>query len=606
MSAIGGRPTPAPPRTPLIAWWVFPLCLLVFVATTTVPFGGAMSGLLSGHGFAWPAGPFGLGGYKALVMSPGDPAARWPSQPVPGGPVLTWICMAIGLIISGACAGIAESIAQNRAHRKKAKTSGLGDDRELLRLQMNEKGATERARNDFRSLQDRPIRSIDSQAAAVRLGSNVLTGTPIYLQHRDCVLCEAPTGAGKTSRVAIQRCWDAPGFLLATTTKRDLIASTWRYRSALGQAEIFDPEGLIGHPDPLRWSLLAGCDDEETAARRAEAWVKAVPMGDTKDSSFWEGKAKTLMRCYLHAAAHRGKGLAAVCSWVTNRRASEPLEILDSVNPAWAAEIRQIVEAQSDSSDDMFHAVATLVEPLSNPRLLAAVDTPADESVDLEQLVLGGPNTLYLVSKGTSGSVAPIVAVFAAEVYHILDRASLRTRRERLDPPARLVLDEVNTVAPIPGLPNMMNDTGGRGISIWAFAHNKAQNIQRWGNAEGELFTDSAPVRLILPGLSGDRELAELSRLCGTIDEYEPITDPTHTPRLRTRNVMEPSDIRQMPTDHALLVARGAAPFVVHLPTVWENKPWRKEVDASKALFDKVAPLLGSDGDGDTDVRVWA
>ena len=104
MSAIGGRPTPAPPRTPLIAWWVFPLCLLVFVATTTVPFGGAMSGLLSGHGFAWPAGPFGLGGYKALVMSPGDPAARWPSQPVPGGPVLTWICMAIGLIISGACA----------------------------------------------------------------------------------------------------------------------------------------------------------------------------------------------------------------------------------------------------------------------------------------------------------------------------------------------------------------------------------------------------------------------------------------------------------------------------------------------------------------------
>ena len=606
MSAIGGRPTPAPPRTPLIPWWVFPLCLVLFVATATVPFGAAMSGLLAGHGFAWPAGPFGVGGYKAIVMSPGDPAAQWPSTPVPGGPVLTWVCMAVGFVIAGGLSGVAEFIAQNRAQRKKAAQSGLGNDRELLRLQMNEKGATERARNDFRSLQDRPLRSIDSQAAAIRLGSNVLTGTPIYLQHRDCVLCEAPTGAGKTSRVAIQRCWDAPGFLLATTTKRDLIASTWRYRSALGQAEIFDPEGLIGHPDPLRWSLLAGCQDEETAARRAEAWVKAVPMGDTKDSSFWEGKAKTLMRCYLHAAAHRGKGLAAVCSWVTNRRASEPLEILDSVNPAWAAEIRQIVEAQSDSSDDMFHAVATLVEPLSNPRLLAAVDTPADESVDLEELVLGGPNTLYLVSKGTSGSVAPIVAVFAAEVYHILDRASLRTRSERLDPPARLVLDEVNTVAPIPGLPNMMNDTGGRGISIWAFAHNKAQNIQRWGNAEGELFTDSAPVRLILPGLSGDRELAELSRLCGTIDEYEPITDPTHTPRLRTRNVMEPSDIRQMPTDNALLVARGAAPFLVHLPTVWENKPWRKEIDASKALFDKVAPPLGSDGDGNTDVRVWA
>ena len=595
MSAIGGRPTPAPPRTPLIAWWVFPLCLVLFVATATVPFGAAMSGLLAGHGFAWPAGPFGFGGYKAVVTSPGDPAAQWPSTPVPGGPVLTWVCMAVGFVIAGGLAGVAEAIAQNRAQRKKGAQSGLGNDRELLRLQMNEKGAVERARKDFRSLSDRSVRSIDAMAAAVLVGKNVLTGSPIYAQHRDGFLVEGPTGSGKTWRLAVQRCWDAPGFLFATSTKRDLIEATWRYRSALGRVEIFDPENLLGYPNRLKWSLLSGCEQEKVAMRRAQALVQAIPMGEgTSDSAYWEDMAAILFQSYLLAAATAGASLVEVKAWVANRRAREPIEVLEKHNPVWAAALRQIAFADSEkSTDEMYKACSRLLAPLADPELMASVNTPLSESVDLEELVLGGPNTIYSVSKGEKNSADPIVAVFAAEVHHILDRGALEVGG-RLDPPARLVLDEVNTVAPIPNLPNLMNDSGGRGIGIWAFAHNKVQNVERWGRDAGALFTDSPPARLVLPGLSGDQELAELSRLCGTIDEYEPITDPTHQPRLRTRNVMEGSDIRQMPVDNALLIIRGAAPFVVHLPTVWEVKQWRREVEASIADFAQIVPPVSS------------
>lgn len=606
MSAPGTRPTPTPPRTPMIAWWVWPLTLAVFVATATIPFAGGLSGLLAGHGFAWPSGPFGAGGYKAVFTSPADPAAAWPSQPVPGGPVLTWLMMIVCFVVAGALAGVGESFAQRRAHNKQGKNSGLGDDRELVRLQMNEKGAAEKARQDFSSLAKRRPSSIDSAAAATYLGDNVIGGSPIFLQHRDCVLCFAQTGAGKTARLAVQRCWDAPGFLLATSTKRDLVEYTYKYRSALGRVEIFDPENLIGHPHPMRWSLLSGCTDERVATRRAEAWVKAVPMGDTKDASFWQGKAQTLMRCYLYAAAAEGLGLDKVRAWVTNRRATQPLEILDIVNTSWAAELRQIVESEADSSEDMFHAVSTLVAPLSDPRLMAAVDTPAAESVDLVDLVLGGPNTLYLLSDGTSGSVAPIVAVLASEVHHLLNRHSQRVPGRRLDPPARLVLDEVNTVAPIPGLPGMINDIGGRGISIWAFAHNRTQMHVRWGQTEGDLFINSAPVRIVLAGMTDDRHLEELSSLSGTIEEYEPITDPQHPPRLRTRRVLEKHEIRQLDSDHGLMITRGAAPFLVHLPTVFARKEWKREIAASTAAFEKVCPSTGEDTDTIAPVRRWA
>lgn len=605
MSAIGGRPTPAPPRTPLIPWWVFPLCLVLFVATATVPFGAAMSGLLAGHGFAWPAGPFGVGGYQAVVMSPGDPAAQWPSTPAPGGPVLTWVCMAVGFVIAGGLAGVAEAMAQNRAQRKKGAQSGLGNDRELLRLQMNEKGAAERARQDFRSLQGRRTGSIDTASAAINVGNNLVGGAPIYLQQRDGVLCFAMSGAGKTSRLAVQRCWDAPGFLLATSTKRDLPEYTYKYRAALGRVEFFDPEGLLEHPHPMQWSLLAGCTDESTAARRAAAWVKAAPMGGTEDASFWEGKATVLMRCYLYAAASSGAGLAAVRAWVTDPRASEPLEILDTVNASYAAELRQIVESDTKSSQDMFHAVSTLVAPLSDPRLLAAVDTPIEDSVDLADLVLGGPNTLYLLSDGSSESVAPIVAVLANEVHHLLHRHSQRVPGRRLDPPARLVLDEVNTVAPIPGLPNMWNDIGGRGISIWAFAHNRDQTIMRWGRTEGDLFIRSAPVTIVLAGMTDNQHLEELSSLSGTVEEYEPVVDPSIPPRLRTRRVLDKNEIRQLEPDQGLLLTRGAAPFVVHLPTVFERKAWKREIEASTRAFEKVCPSSEGDAEGYSGRR-WA
>ena len=580
MTTPGQRRTPAPPRQPVVAWWVLPVTLIAVVAFATVPLGLAISGVLTGHGFAWPAGPFGLGAFRAVFTAPADPGSAWRSQPRPGGPVAAWVSMVVCFIASGALAGVAEHVA----------AAGLGDDREALRLQLDEKGAVARAQRDFSSLKDRKARSIDAAAAATLVGPNVLTHSPVFLQHRDCCLVEGPTGSGKTARVAVQRCWDAPGFLLVTTTKRDLIEYTWRYRSALGRAEVYDPEDLIGFLGGLRWALLAGCDREEVAIRRARAWVRAAPMGEgTKDASFWEGKAAVLMQCFLFAAACEGLGLAAVRAWVSNRHATAPVEILEQRNPGWAADLRQITESKSDSTDDMYNACASLVEPLADPRLLAAVDTPVSESVDLHDLVLGGPNTIYLVSDGGSGSVAPIVAVFAAEVHHLLHHTAIRVGG-RLDPPARLVLDEMNNVAPIPNMPSLMSDSGGRGVSIWAFAHNKVQNVDRWGRTGGELLTDSAPARLILPGLTGDRELAELSALCGTVDEYEPVIDPTHPPRLRTRNVMEKSDIRSMPVDHALLVVRGAAPFVVHLPTVHDSKAWRQEIAASKAEFAKLAP----------------
>ncbi|WP_280494366.1 type IV secretory system conjugative DNA transfer family protein [Nocardia asiatica] len=442
----------------------------------------------------------------------------------------------------------------------------------------------------FQRFTQRP--RLDPAKMAIALGA--LVDDPrqtVYLQHRDAVLVEGPTGSGKTWRLAYQLVDGAPGFVLATTTKsRDVLGATIADRAEVGDVAVFDPEDLTGWPARIRWSILAGCDDPDTAIRRAAALAKAMPMEGAKNSGYFEAKAATLLRCYLHAGALEKRSIREVRQWVSSRTTTVAREILARRLPDWAGELEQILDSGSESSDDVIAAAARLLEPLASPKLLAAIDVPQDESFDVASFVLDSTqrNTLYLVSKGTSGSMAPFVAALAAEVHYIADRASQRHSSGRLDPPVRLVLDEVNNVAPIPDLPGIFSDSGGRGITTWAFAHNQRQNQQRWGDHGGLMLAYSAPAMLILPGMRGD-ELSEISRLIGNRKEWRAtIGRGSPSYQLHDEPIMTAAELREMDTDHALLLYRNAAPVKVHLPTVWQVPQLKRRVQASLREFESV------------------
>jgi hypothetical protein len=88
---------------------------------------------------------------------------------------------------------------------------------------------------------------------------------------------------------------------------------------------------------------------------------------------------------------------------------------------------------------------------------------------------------MYVLSEGGNGSVAPFAAALAAEVFVVANKLSQRRAGRKLDPSLRLVLDELNNMAPIPELPAKMSDSGGRRIQLFAFTHNISQTERRWG-----------------------------------------------------------------------------------------------------------------------------
>ena len=107
-----------------------------------------------------------------------------------------------------------------------------------------------------------------------------------------------PTRSGKTVSVVVPSVVEAPGFVLATSTRGDIIKTTRylrecgvkdRVRGASfgnrgpGTTHIFDPEGVAENdPDTrhnMRWTPLQGCDDPAVAMRRAQTMVAIGGMG---------------------------------------------------------------------------------------------------------------------------------------------------------------------------------------------------------------------------------------------------------------------------------------------------------------------------------------
>ncbi|WP_245688045.1 type IV secretory system conjugative DNA transfer family protein [Rhodococcus phenolicus] len=575
----------ARPSQPVIPVGTGPLVAVIGGVLWSVYVGGAVAGVVTGSGLVWPDGLYGsLSVLRTLVLSPGDPTAGWPEDGRPGSAAVTWVCLIVAALLYITATVVVRANISARQRAKRRRQQGFADPAELRRRGLDRRSAVKAATTNRASLRETPARKIEAHDVATRIGT--LYGehgkdAEVFTQYRDGTLVEGPTGSGKSWRLAWQRIVESVGFVLATTTKPDLLWSSVGQRLAVGPVEVFDPEGITRWPTPMRWSLLAGCDDPDTAIRRADALVQAVPIdGDTKNAGYFSKNAAKYLRCCLYAAAVSGSDVTVFYRWAMQRQVPKVKEILDRDLPTWSVEYSQLGGSGSDSVDDVMSTVSTLLDPLASPKLMAAVNVTTAESVDLEQLIRDG-GTLYLISEGSYGSSAPIVTALAAEAYYLAKEISREYPEERIDPPVRFVLDEVNNVAPIPDLPDKVSDSAGRGISIWVFCHGQEQNIRRWGPSAGRMFTTNSPVRIILPGLGDVNELEQISRLTGERDEW---WAPNQAPR--QTKVMTAPEIRGMPADQALMIYRGSAPALVHLPLVWDIAHWKQRVLDSQEVYD--------------------
>jgi type IV secretory pathway TraG/TraD family ATPase VirD4 len=420
----------------------------------------------------------------------------------------------------------------------------------------------------------------------------------LYASMKDVILLVAPPQTGKTALLG-NTVIDAPGALVATSTKPDIFEHTAAVRS--GPIHVLNPEGLAGIPTTLRWSPIEGCQRPGVAIERAGYLLSGAPSsGDLSDRNFWDGMNARLLRSLLYAAAVAGRDMHALYAWISEPGDETPLRILrrHPRTPAgWESDLEQIRQAPLKTRDSAYLTLAQAFQWMADPDMAAAAcPEPGEPTFSVERF-LADRATLYLLgSERPHGSLGPL---FTALTGHIQERAkhlASQQRHGRLDPPLTMVLDEAALICPVP-LDRWTADSGGRGIVLAIAVQSPSQLYDRWGQRGGETIWNNSNIKLVFGGLGVARDLEDLSVLCG--DRIERSRSHTFGENMRRSTTVSERSVRVLPAHlirqladgRVLLLRRNTPPVIGRIRPVWDRQDVTRARKAGVDPRDKLVVL---------------
>ena len=449
------------------------------------------------------------------------------------------------------------------AMRKRRKYQGTATRRELRR---NLSPAAARKRAAVVSPGLHP-----SQAAVVigRAKGQDLAGS-----REDSYLLVAPPRVGKTGMMA---CWaaDAPGALLATSTRTDLYAHTAIPRARLGDILTLNPGGDGGIPSTLAWSPLDGCQSPAIAIERAGYLMAAAPKDSGGKDAWWDAKGAELLRLMMHAAALGGATMHEAVAWVHDPASREPASILagEFAAPGWDRRLAAMTDDESDQMRGIIASASAALSWMDDPAMARAA-CPSGDGFDAAAFLREGTGTVYLIAADKPhGSVAPYFAAFAANLFETAKWLASHSPGGRLEYPLTFALDEAAITCPVP-LHKWTAEAGGHGITVMAAIQKLSQLKSRWGEHDGATIFGNSTVKVFWGGATDHEDLEAISAVCGMRDTWDHVRNPDggKTKQPRQERAIPPERIRMLGPDQVLVLHRSTRPVVARVEPVWERR----------------------------------
>ncbi|MEZ0070068.1 type IV secretion system protein VirD4 [Streptacidiphilus sp. MAP12-20] len=574
------------------AVWIVPVIGLLLL-TVLLWAAAAVSGLLA-HGrpaaVSWDVAGTAL---RGIVAHPGNPAAAWPRRDGVGGPIAYWASFAALLI--AALYGTWKTY----WWWKRRGADGADGKATAAQLEkaMGEKQALARAASLRPDLYETNPTAIQIRDVAVYIGCADPSQIHLWITIEESMILVAPPREGKTSQIILPEILEFKGTVLATSSKTDVLYNTAELRKEHGPVWVLDPTGLSGWPYQLRWPLTAGCERYQVARKRAETLVATTKSDEgVSNGGYFALNAKTLITCWLHAAALNGRPVADVLAWAADPDNREAVDLLAEKGKHSLAQALagQHTAAEEERSATWRTAQQSFIA-LYDDAVAEIFAPPLDAEVfDIDKF-LTESGTLFLIGEEEEGSAfAPLNAAFAKALFDRAKAIAGRAPNGRLPIPFGCFLDELANVAPLPEIPSLMSVSGSQNIFILAVLQSYAQAEERWGPLGVRKMYAAGTVKLFLGGISDPEELKSYSALTGEFDEdVESISDDgdriSVSTSLRRRPVLEPADIRMIPERGGLVIHRRTPAVHVSFVRAHEGPRAQEIKDATRAARQLVA-----------------
>ncbi len=561
---------PSTITTEAIVVWCGLALLGMVVAGTWIPL--HVANLLTDSGQQLPLNPFSL----LLGLVTGS---------------LTWTGAATAVLIAlffaavAATAGILwlrHRLTRNRT-RVDASATYMGRGQDLAAL--TEEGARQTARR--LGVQGSP---------GVPIGRTVIGRQMLYGSWEDMHVDIWGPRTGKTTSRGIPAILSAPGAVLVTSNKRDILDATRGPRAEKGPVWAFDPQQIALEEPTWWWDPLSYVTDEVKAAQLAGHFAAGSREAGARADAYFDGEGRNLLAHLLLAAALDKRPITNVYTWLTRPTDDTAVHILAEHGFSLQADgLSGIIEAPDKQRAGVYGTAMQMASCLTNRRIAPWITRTGPDDTrphfDPHAFVREGTGTLYSLSKEGAGTAGPLVTALTVAVVEAAEALAATLPGGRLTIPLLGVLDEVANVCKWKELPDMYSHYGSRGIVLMAILQSWSQGVEVWGQEGMRKLWSAANIKVYGGGVSETQFLQELSQLIGDYDR-EAISasisrDGRSTSRqLTNQATMDIADLGALPRGRAVVIASGAPPTLV------ETVPWMRgpHADAVRKSIEEYGP----------------
>ena len=407
----------------------------------------------------------------------------------------------------------------------------------------------------------------------VYLGRNVNGGAEVWSTWEDVIIALAGPRTGKTTCFVVPSICDAPGPVLATSNKSDIVDAIREPRGKVGRVWTFDPQDVAGENPTWWWNPLSYVTDEVKAGQMAGYFASSSISMDAKRDAYFDSAGESLLSYLLLAAAEANRPITQVWAWLTDPLNREPADLLTDRYPLIAQSLTAVIDTPERQRAGVYGTAQNMARVLVNQQVLEWVTPPTDGRMEFnpDDFVTSN-DTLCLLSREGVGTAGAFVLSLTAAVT---EAAETQARHEggRLRRPMLAVLDEAANVCRWRELPDLYSHYGSRGIILMTFLQSWSQGVSVWGEEGMNKLWSAANLKIFGGGISETGFLRTMSDLLG---EYDMVQRQigysygrTSTTQSLTRDaILSIDQLAALPRGRAVLVASGARPLLL------KTSPW--------------------------------
>lgn len=433
-----------------------------------------------------------------------------------------------------------------------------------------------------------------SASPGLYLGKTVRGGRDLWGTWEDTYVEISGAQAGATDGRAIPNIVAAPGTVVATSCKRDLMDATRGIREQRGRVWVFDPQDVAGERPAWYWNpldMVAGSMKEALSVAGLITFTQREPHA--RSDAYFEPAAERLIALLLFSADAAGLPITAIRRWLLRPDDTTPADIMQGAGHALGADAyRTLSGLPSSQRAGIFGTAVQYTSWLTAPEILRWI-TPGGgrEPFPFAEFLEGDRDTMYVLSRDRDKVAAPAVCTLTAALVVAAEYRAARMPGGRLPVPYLVVLDEAASGAPLPFWPNRYSHYGSRGVNVMMLLQSWAQGVGVWGDKGMAKIWGAASVRAYGSGGVESAMLGDMSRLAGTFEAPTTAVTRTRGELLgrvhrgsRREPILHPADIGALPPRRTLVQVSGAVPVLVrNVP--WQDGPYAEAIRASLAKY---------------------